>query len=40
LEKAILDVHPYDVPEIIAVPIVSGSQKYFQWLNKEVVIEH
>lgn len=40
LEKAILDVHPYDVPEIVAVPIVSGSQKYIQWLNKEVETDH
>ncbi len=40
LEEAILGVHPYDVPEIVAVPIVSGSQKYLQWLNNEVIIEH
>ena len=36
LEEAILSVHPYDVPEIVAVPIVSGNQKYLQWLDKEV----
>ena len=40
LEKAILDVHSYDVPEIVAVPIVSGSRSYLQWLNNEVDIEH
>jgi periplasmic divalent cation tolerance protein len=40
LEEAILDVHSYDVPEIVAVPIVSGSQSYLQWLNKEVRNEH
>ena len=40
LEEAILDVHSYDVPEIVAVPIVSGSQSYLQWLNKEVGTEH
>jgi periplasmic divalent cation tolerance protein len=39
LEEAILGVHFYDVPEIVAVPIVSGSQKYLQWLNKEVSID-
>ena len=39
LEEAILDIHSYDVPEIVAVPIVSGSQKYLQWLNKEVDID-
>jgi periplasmic divalent cation tolerance protein len=40
LEEAILGVHPYDVPEIVAVPIVTGSQKYLQWLNKEVSKKH
>ena len=39
LEEAILDVHSYEVPEIVAVPIVSGSQSYLQWLNKEVNID-
>ena len=39
LEEAILDVHSYDVPEIVAVPIVSGSQSYLRWLNKEVDME-
>ena len=40
LEKAILEVHSYDVPEIVAVPIVSGNQSYLRWLDKEVDIEH
>ncbi len=40
LEEAILDVHSYDVPEIVAVPIVSGSQSYLRWLNKEVDADH
>ena len=40
LEEAILDVHSYDVPEIVTVPIVSGNQSYLRWLNKEVNIEH
>ena len=39
LEQAILDVHSYEVPEIVAVPIVSGSQSYLRWLDKEVDIE-
>ena len=36
LEEAILDVHSYDVPEIVAVLIVSGNQSYLRWLDKEV----
>jgi len=36
LEKEIRAVHPYDTPEIIAMPIAGGSEKYLQWLNGEV----
>jgi len=36
LEEAILSIHPYEVPEIVAVPIVAGSQSYLEWLEQEV----
>ena len=36
LEKAIKAVHPYEEPEIIAVPIVEGSQGYLDWMDGEV----
>lgn len=26
-------LHSYDVPEIIALPIISGEKKYLEWLN-------
>ena len=29
-------VHSYDVPEIIALPIVGGNQDYLEWIDKEV----
>ena len=35
LEQAIKNFHPYEVPEIIAVPIVEGSRDYLAWLEKE-----
>ena len=28
--------HPYQVPEIVALPIVAGSEKYLNWLMTEV----
>ncbi len=28
-------LHPYEVPEIIALPIVAGSSEYLQWLHAE-----
>lgn len=35
LEAWLLDNHPYEVPEIIAIPIVAGSQSYLNWLAQE-----
>ncbi len=35
LEEAIRSRHPYDVPEIVAVPVVAGNPDYLSWLNKE-----
>jgi len=36
LEKAIKEIHTYETPEIIAVPIVVGSREYLEWLRKEL----
>lgn len=35
LEAAIVELHPYDVPEIIALPIVAGLPSYLQWMAQE-----
>ena len=35
LARAIRELHSYDVPEIIAVPITDGSQDYLDWLRRE-----
>jgi periplasmic divalent cation tolerance protein len=31
---AVLEVHPYDVPEILALPIVGGYQPYLDWIDE------
>lgn len=36
LEKRVRELHSYDVPEIIAVPLVAGSPPYLSWLQEEV----
>jgi len=36
IEKAIRRIHPYQVPEILAVPVVAGSAAYLAWLDEEV----
>jgi len=35
VEAAIKSQHPYETPEIIAVPIVKGSKEYLQWISEE-----
>ena len=36
LEKVILETHPYDVPEILAIPVITGSKSYLEWLDGEL----
>ena len=33
VERAILAQHPYELPEIIAVPIKAGLADYLSWIN-------
>lgn len=30
--------HPYEVPEILATPVVAGSRDYLAWLQGELVL--
>jgi periplasmic divalent cation tolerance protein len=36
VEAAIKSLHPYETPEIIAVPIVKGSKEYLKWIDNEL----
>lgn len=36
VETALQALHSYDTPEIVALPIVAGSEKYFTWLAGEL----
>ena len=36
VEAAVIELHPYDTPEIVATPIVAGSQRYLTWLDQQV----
>ncbi len=33
LSKKVKELHSYTVPEIIALPIITGSDEYLKWLN-------
>ena len=36
LEQAIEGLHPYEVPEIVAVELVEGSARYLEWLSGQL----
>jgi len=36
LRDRIQFLHSYDTPEIIAVPVVGGSERYLDWLREQV----
>jgi periplasmic divalent cation tolerance protein len=36
VESTIRELHTYDEPEIVAVPIVAGSPTYLAWLQDQV----
>jgi periplasmic divalent cation tolerance protein len=36
LQKKIEQLHSYDVPEIIALPVVAGSRGYLAWIGDSV----
>lgn len=33
LETAIRELHAYEVPEILALPVVEGDRRYLEWLG-------
>lgn len=35
LEQAIIAGHPYDVPEIIALPVTAGAPAYLDWVEAQ-----
>ena len=36
IRAAFEEIHPYEVPEIIATPIVDGSEAYLKWLGEQL----
>ncbi len=36
IEAKIHEIHSYRVPEIIAIPIVAGSQPYLNWITEQI----
>ena len=40
LEQAIVSNHPYDVPEVIALPVSDGHLPYLHWIASETASDH
>ena len=36
LRAAIGKVHSYEIPELLAIPVVDGSEEYLGWLDREL----
>lgn len=36
LARRVQELHSYEVPEVIAVPIAAGSDSYLSWLHEQV----
>ena len=39
LEEEILANHPYELPEIVGVPLAAGLPAYLEWVATESVVE-
>jgi periplasmic divalent cation tolerance protein len=37
LEEVILKHHPYDTPEVIALPIQAGNRRYLKWIKASLL---
>lgn len=35
LIRRVKELHPYEVPEIIALPVMKGSKSYLDWIGEE-----
>ncbi|MEO0407125.1 MAG: divalent-cation tolerance protein CutA, partial [Cyanobacteria bacterium P01_A01_bin.135] len=36
VQELVQQLHPYDVPEVLAVPVMGGSEDYLTWLLGQV----
>lgn len=34
--RLVKEAHSYDVPEVIALPIIGGNPDYLEWIGKEI----
>ena len=37
LTEKIIEIHPYDCPEVVVLPVLDGSKAYFNWIESVTV---
>ena len=38
LKDAFAELHPYKVPELLAIPVEAGLDRYLEWINAETTL--
>ena len=36
LKSALVSIHPYDIPEVLCLPVMDGYDRYLSWVSGEV----
>ena len=36
LEQVLKEIHPYDVPEILSLPVMDGNADYLDWIHTQL----
>ena len=39
IQELLKRLHPYELPELVAVPIVGGSELYLEWLREQLITD-
>ena len=39
ITEEVKNIHSYEVPEILALPVLDGNQDYLDWLNDEITTD-
>ncbi len=39
LQAAVRELHPYEVPELLALPVTDGLSSYLDWVTAETTVE-
>jgi periplasmic divalent cation tolerance protein len=39
LQRRLKELHPYELPELIVLPVIGGNEAYLRWVREGVVKE-